>query len=113
MGAVRAFMILPGPLDVWYATLLPWVELISGIFMILGLFRRYAGALMVLMLLSFLIAIERARGSDGILAACGCFGVFRVDETLEEVLARDAGLFLMAAWTLVSTKDRFALSDRL
>ncbi|MFA6511617.1 MAG: MauE/DoxX family redox-associated membrane protein [Patescibacteria group bacterium] len=113
LGAVRAFNLLPNPLDVWYATLLPWVELLAGMMMVLGLYRRYAAVALLLLLLSFFIAIEHARGSDDILAACGCFGIFRIDETLEEILARDVILFLIAAWTLVSPKDRFALSDRL
>ena len=64
------------------------------------------------MLLSFFIAIEHARGSDEILAACGCFGVFSGKETLEQILFRDAIFFLAATWAFVSPYDRFSLEQR-
>ena len=57
LGLVRAFEILPNGFDVVYATLLPWVELIAGVFILLGLFRRYAAGIVLLMLLSFFIAL--------------------------------------------------------
>lgn len=113
LAAVRAFEILPQGFDVAFAVLLPWGELLAAVFILLGLFRKYAAGVVLLMLLSFLIAIEHARGSEDILAACGCFGVFSAEETVEQVLFRDAMFFLLAAWLFVSRYDRFALDDHV
>lgn len=112
LGAVRAFALLPQPLDVWYATLLPWVELLVGVLILIGFYWRIAAGTILLMLLSFLIAIEHARGSDEILAACGCFGVFSGTETLAEILMRDALFFLAAAFVFVFPRTKFALENR-
>jgi uncharacterized membrane protein YphA (DoxX/SURF4 family) len=113
LGVVRAFDLLPHSIDFIYAALLPWVELVAGVLLALGLFRRVAASVILLALLSFFIALDHAQNSPEVLAACGCFGVFSGTETVEQILARDLGLFLLGAWALVSPHDRFSLDRRL
>ena len=67
------YKILPWPLTVRLAFYLPWLEILCGLAMILGLLYR-GGLLILTMLISiFIIAsvIAKARGLD---ITCGCFG---------------------------------------
>ncbi len=67
------YKILPWPLTVRLAFYLPWLEILCGLAVILGLLYR-GGLLILTMLISiFIIAsvIAKARGLD---ITCGCFG---------------------------------------
>jgi putative oxidoreductase len=56
-----------------FAILVPWIELVAGIFLMLGLFTRGSSLLLVFLLFLFTVAaaISIARGLD---ISCGCFG---------------------------------------
>jgi putative oxidoreductase len=67
------YKILPWPLTVRLAFYLPWLEILCGLAVILGLLYR-GGLLILTMLISiFIVAsvIAKARGLD---ITCGCFG---------------------------------------
>ncbi len=66
----RAF---PHWMTFFTALVLPWLEMICGAFLVLGLFRRSSALLLSLLLASFLalVAVTLARGIN---IDCGCFG---------------------------------------
>ena len=66
------YKILPDFLINVFAITLPWVELIAGIFLILGIFTESASLLICFMLMIFVVAISinLYRGVD---LNCGCF----------------------------------------
>ena len=66
------YKILPPFLINVFAITLPWVELIAGLFLILGIFTESASLLICLMLMVFVVAISinLYRGID---LNCGCF----------------------------------------
>ena len=67
------YKILPWPLTVRLAFYLPWLEILCGLAVILGLLYR-GGLLILTALISIFIAasvIAKARGLD---ITCGCFG---------------------------------------
>lgn len=70
---VLEYQVLPPALALWYARLLPPVELFCGIGLIVGFWRPVVGVLAALVLASFLIAVSinlaRGRALD-----CHCFG---------------------------------------
>jgi uncharacterized membrane protein YphA (DoxX/SURF4 family) len=73
--AVQAHGLLPSVLADLYGSALPWLELLMGTFLVLGLFTRFAAGVTLLMVVSFLVAngtavFSRERVSD---TACGCF----------------------------------------
>src|SRR5437763_6924319 len=67
------YKILPWAISVRFAFYLPWLEILCGLAVILGLLYR-GGLLILTMLISiFIVAsvIAKARGLD---VTCGCFG---------------------------------------
>lgn len=85
------------------ALIMPWLELLCGLALILGIWKGTARTIIGAMLLVFIVAIgiNLARGNA---IDCGCFDVTAVGKTREERLAdmhfvilRDAGMLLMVA----------------
>ena len=104
------YRLLPGPLVNGLALLMPWVELLAGLALILGAWRREAAALLGLLLLVFIAAIGinllRGRAVD-----CGCFDVHSAGKSREELLTdmrwvviRDAAMLLMVAQILAASR---------
>jgi putative oxidoreductase len=97
------YRVLPGGLINLSALVMPWVELLAGLALILGVWVKPARWIVSLLLVTFMIAItiNLARGNA---IDCGCFDVSAANKTHEErihdmwfVLIRDAGMLLMAA----------------
>jgi uncharacterized membrane protein YphA (DoxX/SURF4 family) len=99
--AVYNYQILPGFLINLTAVLLPWLELILGLFLIIGLFREGSVLIVTGLLVVFLGAMvfNLARGLD---IHCGCFNT-NTDDTNNAPMTwyvfRD-GLFLLPAFYL-------------
>ncbi|MFC1886688.1 MauE/DoxX family redox-associated membrane protein [Thermodesulfobacteriota bacterium] len=83
------------------AIVLPFVELYSGIFLILGIFPRSAVLLINILLLMFIIAISinLIRGQE---FDCGCFsfGEPGYTSSAEQLLLRNMVLLLVGGWIL-------------
>lgn len=71
--SIENYRVIPHPLAFPIALVLPWVEVLSGAFLIIGLFRRSSALLVSFLLIGFigLVALALARGIDTL---CGCFG---------------------------------------
>ena len=100
--AVYNYQILPDFLINLAAIILPWLELILGLFLIIGLFREGSACVASLLLVVFFGAIvfNLARGLD---IHCGCFRT-STDSTNNAPMGwyvlRD-GLFLLSAFYLL------------
>ncbi|MEK6674074.1 MAG: MauE/DoxX family redox-associated membrane protein [Planctomycetota bacterium] len=97
------------------AVVLPWLEVMTGLVLILGLWRRGAGAIAALMLAVFTpaiflrtLAIQHETGTSFFLIKfdCGC-GSGPVTAWLK--LLENTGLFALALYMLFSAFDRFGL----
>lgn len=104
---IAGFQILPHPLIAPLALLLPFVEVLLGAYLILGLFTRYAAAFAALQMWLFAAAIGSAV-VRGISASCGCFGPSDTTMTSWPEVARDAAIGLVCA--LVAWRAPGALS---
>ncbi len=102
------YKILPDLLISPLAISLPWVELLVGIALVLGILRRGAALMAALLLLAFTagLGIDLARG---IAIDCGCFSISATNGTHTELmrgmkldLLRDLGMFSMAAHVLLT-----------
>ena len=104
------YRILPGGLINITSLVMPWAELLCGLALILGVWRKAALSIIGTMLVVFIIAISinLARGNA---IDCGCFDVSKANLTREQrlddmkfVILRDLGLLLMVAqvwWGMV------------
>jgi uncharacterized membrane protein YphA (DoxX/SURF4 family) len=95
------YRILPGSLVNLAALTMPWIELLCGLALILGIWTKTARTIIAALLLTFIIAIgvnlARHNAID-----CGCFDVTAAGKTREERIAdmrfvvyRDLAILLM------------------
>jgi uncharacterized membrane protein YphA (DoxX/SURF4 family) len=104
------YRLVPGPLINALALVMPWVEILTGLALILGVWRREAAIVAGLLIVVFLAAIgwNLARGHA---VDCGCFDVHAAGKSREEqladmrwVLVRDVGILLMAVQVLAASR---------
>ena len=108
------YRIVPSALLTFMALVMPWIELLSGLALVLGIWRGTSRTIIGALLVTFIIAISinLARGNA---IDCGCFDVTAAGRTRAERLAdmkfvilRDAGMLLMVAqlWWAARVGDR-------
>ena len=109
---VYNYRILPGPLVNVLALVLPWFELLCGLALVLGIWRRTAAAWVGVLLVVFIagISFNLARGNA---VDCGCFDPKSSGKSVDErvldmkmVVLRDVGMLLMVAQILHSSRVR-------
>ena len=98
---VKAYNLLPEELVVLWGIFLPWIELVTGLFLFFGLWHRSAVLSSAGLFLTFAAAvgINILRGAD---IACGCFGFN--DTNLYVVLSQDL-VFLLCCYFLFFFKS--------
>ena len=104
------YRLVPGGLLNLAALWLPWVELLAGLALIVGVWRRGAALVIGLLLLTFIaaVAINLVRGHA---IDCGCFDVREAGKTETErlldmrwVVLRDAGMLLLVGQLLFAMR---------
>ena len=80
------FRLIPGSLVNAAALWLPWVEMLAGLALVLGIWRRVSAVLLGLLLAVFVgaLSVNLARGRA---VDCGCFGSSKAAKTTEQRLA--------------------------
>ena len=108
------YRMVPGGLVNAAALFLPWVELLAGLGLVLGIWRRSSSVLVGLLLLAFLFGIGLNLARDNPII-CGCFDVHAAGwsaaqkfEAMRLDILRDLGMLLMVAQSLYGT----ALAER-
>ncbi len=104
------YRLVPGAAVNALGLVMPWVEILVGLALILGVWPREAAALAGVLLLVFIGAIgfNLVRGHA---VDCGCFDVHSAGKSREEllnemrwVLIRDAAMLLLAAQVLLARR---------
>jgi uncharacterized membrane protein YphA (DoxX/SURF4 family) len=86
---IANYAILPDFLVTLPALVLPWVELVAGLCLVAGLWRRSAALLLSLLLLVFMAALG-FNALRGISMSCGCFSTSAADtESAYVLILRD------------------------
>ena len=101
---VTNYRVLPALLVPWLALTLPWLELIIGVFLVLGVVTRAVAILSTAMFAAFTVGLVSAqvRHLD---IACGCFNVAVSSGKTSQSLW-EAVLLLLASIALVIVADR-------
>jgi putative oxidoreductase len=97
------YRLVPASLINLSAVVMPWVELLAGLALILGVWRAAARNVVGILLAVFIIAIGINLGRDNAID-CGCFNVADRGKTHEQRIfdmkvdvVRDLGMLLMVA----------------
>jgi uncharacterized membrane protein YphA (DoxX/SURF4 family) len=114
--AVKAYDVLPSALVGPVATALPLLELVLGVFLLVGLGTRLVAAVAGLLLMALIAAIAQS-WARGLSIDCGCFGgggqVSAGQTQYPQEIARDTGFALLAVWLLVRPRTLFSLDGWL
>ena len=108
------YRILPAGLINISALIMPWVEIVAGLCLILGIWVKPArwiiGAMLAVFMVAITVNLVRGNAID-----CGCFDLSAAGKTYEErirdmwlVLVRDAGMLLMIAQMAWAERTRGA-----
>jgi len=97
--AVSNYRLLPHPLINSVAITLPWIEVVAGVFLVLGLWRRSSAWLINVMTVVFIVAIASAV-ARGLSIECGCFGTVGGRQVGLKAIAEDVGLLICGLWVL-------------
>ncbi len=101
--AVQAYDLPFLSMDVagWIGLALPFLEIVLGVLLVLGLFTRPAAIVGTLLMVVFVIGISQA-WARGLTIDCGCFGgggqVGANETKYPQEIARDASFALAGAW---------------
>lgn len=109
---VYNYHLLPTDFINIFALILPWVELICGISIILGIYKEGGVLALNLILVSFIIAlgVNLIRGVD---IECGCFTVSsKAKGGILGLLIRDLGLLVLTIYLFFNRSPRFSIMGR-
>lgn len=114
--AVQAYDVLPFEMARYVGYALPWLEVIMGILLILGLFTRISAWVGTLLMLAFVIGISQA-WARGLTIDCGCFGgggeVTAAETKYGREILRDLGFALCGVWLIVRPRSTYSLDRTL
>lgn len=108
----QSYKVLPPGITYFYAVCVPWFEMLAGLYLLLGLFRRFAAGLTGALLVSFLIAlaIVLIRGD---VIDCGCYVGGKSEPVSWELFARDTLFLLMCVYLYFSPSLPLSLDSLL
>jgi uncharacterized membrane protein YphA (DoxX/SURF4 family) len=109
---IAAFRLVPQPLIAPMAIALPFLEVLLGGYLVLGLFTRISAWIAVVLLLAFDGAIASAV-VRGLSVSCGCFGPNDATVTSWGEVARDAIFVLLAVVVALRPPGTLALDRRI
>ena len=101
--AIDAYQLLPAWAVIVLGHVLPWLEILLGLLLALGWWRRPV-SLVAALLLGFFIAVMTITYLRGVEADCGCFGFG--EAISPRTLLRDSGLLLMAVFVVYTSWRR-------
>ncbi|HEY4441440.1 MAG TPA: MauE/DoxX family redox-associated membrane protein [Candidatus Elarobacter sp.] len=109
---IAGFRIMPQPLIAPLAIALPYLEILVGAYLVLGLFTRITAWVAFAMLATFDLAIASAV-VRGLHVSCGCFGPSDTTTTTWTEVARDAVFVLLAAIVALRPPGALAVDRRI
>jgi len=110
--AVRAYELLPAPLETAVGWGLPFLEIALGLLLVAGLATRVVAAATAGLLVVFIAAVVSAV-ARGLSIDCGCFGgggqVAPGQTGYTGEILRDLGFLALALWLVARPASRLAL----
>ena len=91
---VQGYRLIPLPLVNVLALIVPWLELVCGLFIVSGVFMRGSSTLVSALLVIFMVALSSAL-LRGLEIDCGCFGSAHSSPVSWFRVLEDVGLLLL------------------
>ncbi|MBN1633115.1 MAG: DoxX family membrane protein [Ignavibacteria bacterium] len=116
---IKNYDFLPISLVNFPAIIIPYLEFFTGLFLIIGLWKRGSSALIIIMLVFFLIGLGQAyaRGLD---INCGCFSLENSSSTsdilvrmIEDILMLIAAVLIFIGSAVNKTKTNEIQNERI
>lgn len=114
--AIYNYKFLPASLINIFAIVIPYLELVTGLFLIAGIFVRGSSLIVILMLVMFIIALTQAyaRGLD---INCACFELKNELENANQksnILLRIVeDILLLAATIIIFIKSKITINKEI
>ena len=107
--AIFNYKFLPDVFINIFAIVIPYLELISGLLLILGIFIRGSSFIFIVLLIIFIIALTQAyaRGLD---ISCGCFSLETVGQKSDILLRIVEDILLLIATITIFIKSKIIIS---
>lgn len=103
------YHMVPGNFINIAALIMPWVELLCGLGLILGIYYRGSALLVNIMVVVFIIALSSAV-ARGLSIDCGCFKASAAStDSAKETLWRDIGLIILTLQLLFSRSKKWMI----
>jgi uncharacterized membrane protein YphA (DoxX/SURF4 family) len=109
---IAGFRLLPQPVVAPLAVALPYLEILLGGYLVVGLFTRTAAWFAVALLAVFDLAVASAV-VRGMTVSCGCFGPNDTTVTTWAEVARDAVFVLLAVIVALRPPGALAIDRRI
>lgn len=111
---LQGYELLPAGLDGIVARVFPWIEFLTGLLLILGLWVPQMLKVALGMFTVFILIITQALLRHLPIDECGCFGQL-ITLKPQQTLVMDSMFFLSLVWTLrhVKKAERFSLDQYL
>ena len=114
--AVQGYDVMPFEVARFIGYALPWLEIVVGLLLVLGLFTRISAVVGALLMLAFVVGIAQA-WARGLTIDCGCFGgggqVGAAETKYGREILRDLGFALCGAWLIARPRTTYSLDRTL
>lgn len=107
---IQGYQLVPPGLDVILARVFPWIEFITGLLLVLGLWVSYMMRLALVMFAVFILIIGQALVRQLPIDECGCFGQL-ISLKPQHTLLMDSVFFLLLVGAMknVAKAENFSL----
>ena len=103
--AVGNYRLLPHALVNLAAITLPWIEVVAGLLLVVGIWRKASAWLINAMTVVFIGAIASAV-ARGLSIECGCFGTVGGRQVGLKAIAEDSVLLAIGLWLVWNSKPK-------
>ena len=101
---IRNYRLVGPTLSFVVAIVLPWLEILAGACLVVGIWKRGA-ALVITVLLAFFIVLTLVTMARGLDVDCGCFGSLSRKSGWGVVL-EDLGMLALGLWLLLERSEK-------
>lgn len=109
-ASIQAYDLMPMGIINVLALLLPWAELLCGIFLVTGMLVRSSSVIVSLLLCVFVAAMVSALSRD-LTIDCGCFGKAYASPVSWTRVLEDAGLLILGIHLFFFPYPRFSIEN--